>query len=88
MRCRWFDSQEPHPLHIEVTVQISSGGLIHNSLLTEGVQAGQHFGVVITVEADAADQELLVYLPDHRAGAAGLKLRHGDGHLNGCSGTT
>ncbi len=49
-------------------------------LLTEGVQAGQDLGVVIMVQANAADQELLVYLPDHRAGAAGLTLGHSDRH--------
>lgn len=42
------------------------------------MQAGQNLRVVITIQADAADQELLVYLPDHRA--AGLTLGHGDGH--------
>lgn len=49
-------------------------------LLTEGVQAGQDLRVVIMVQTNAADQELLVYLPDHRAGAAGLTLSHSDGH--------
>lgn len=44
------------------------------------MQAGQDLGVVIMVQTNAADQELLVYLPDHRAGAAGLTLGHGDGH--------
>lgn len=43
--------------------------------LTEGVQAGQHLGVAVAVEADAADQELLVNLPHHRAG--GLVAGHG-----------
>lgn len=45
-------------------------------LLTERMQAGQNLGVVIPVQTDAADQELLVYLPDHGAGAAGLTLSH------------
>lgn len=44
------------------------------------MQAGQDLGVVIMVQTNAADQELLVYLPDHGAGAAGLTLGHGDGH--------
>lgn len=43
--------------------------------LAEGVQAGQHLGVAVAVEADAADQELLVNLPHHRAG--GLMAGHG-----------
>ena len=50
------------------------------------MQAGQDLGVVIMVQANAADQELLVYLPDHRAGAAGLTLRHGDRHSKGARG--
>lgn len=33
------------------------------------------------IQADAADQELLVYLTHHWAGAPGLVLRHGGGHL-------
>lgn len=44
------------------------------------MQAGQNFGVVISVQADAADQELFVDLPDHGAGAARLTLRHDDYH--------
>lgn len=48
--------------------------------LAEGVQAGQHFGVVVVVQADAAHQELLVDLPHHRAGAPGLTLGHGERH--------
>jgi len=55
-------------------------------LLTEGVQAGQNLGVVIMVQTNAADQELLVYLPDDRAGAAGLTLSHRDGHSKGAQG--
>ena len=51
-----------------------------NLLLAEGVQAGQHLGVVVVVQADAADQELLVYLPHHRAGTATLALSHGERH--------
>lgn len=47
---------------------------------TEGVQAGQDFGVVVVVQTDTTHQELLVYLADHWACAAGLKLRHGDRH--------
>ena len=35
---------------------------------------------MIVIQADAADQELLVYLSDHRAGAAGLTLGHNEGH--------
>lgn len=54
-----------------------------NLLLTESVQAGQNFGVVISVQTDAADQELFVDLPDHRAGAARLTLRHDDYHSVG-----
>lgn len=50
------------------------------------MQAGQDLGVVIMVQANAADQELLVYLPDHGAGAAGLTLRHGYGHSKGARG--
>ena len=57
--------------------------MIESLLLTEGVQAGQDLGVVIMVQTDAADQKLLVYLPDHRAGAACLTLSHGDGHSKG-----
>ena len=51
-----------------------------NLLLAEGVEAGQDLGVVVMVQADAADQELLVYLPDHRAGTATLVLSHGERH--------
>lgn len=58
-------------------------GLDRGLLLTEGVQAGQDLGVVIVIQANAADQELLVYLPDHGAGAAGLTLRHSEGHSEG-----
>lgn len=50
------------------------------------MQAGQDLWVVIMVQTDAADQELLVYLPDHRAGAAGLTLRHGYRHSKGDQG--
>lgn len=39
------------------------------------------------VQTDAADQELLVYLPHHRAGAASLTLRHNDRHSKGTLGT-
>ena len=38
--------------------------------LAECVQAGQDFGVVVVVQADAAHQELLVYLPHHWTAAA------------------
>ena len=54
-----------------------SGG---NSLFAEGVQAGQDLGVVIVIQADAADQELFVYLTHHRAGAPRLTLCHGNRH--------
>lgn len=47
------------------------------------MQAGKDLRVVIMVQTNAADQELLVYLPDHRAGAAGLTLSHGGGHSYG-----
>ncbi len=67
-------------------IQTKFDWLIQRLLLTEGVQAGQDLGVVIMVQANAADQELLVYLPDHWAGAAGLTLRHGDGHSKGAQG--
>lgn len=60
--------------------QIKTGRLIKNLLLTEGVQARQNLGVVIMVQTDAADEELLVNLPHHRAGAAGLTLGHNDRH--------
>ena len=50
------------------------------------MQAGQDLWVVIMVQTDAADQELLVYLPDHRAGAAGLTLGHGYRHSKGDQG--
>lgn len=69
-----------------LTVQIKFDELIHSLLLTEGVQAGQDLGVVVMVQTNAADQELLVYLPDHRAGAAGLTLGHSDGHSHGAQG--
>ena len=36
--------------------------------LAEGVQAGQHFGQVVALQADAADQELLVDLSHHWTG--------------------
>lgn len=44
------------------------------------MQAGQHFGVVVVVQADAAHQELLVDLPHYGAGVAGLVLGHGERH--------
>lgn len=47
------------------------------------MQTGQHLGVVIMVQTNAADQKLLVYLPDHWAAAGGLALRHGSGHSQG-----
>lgn len=50
------------------------------------MQAGKDLGVVIMVQTDAADQELLVYLPDHRAGAASLTLSHSDRHSKGARG--
>lgn len=49
--------------------------------LAEGVQAGQNLGVLVVVQADAAHQELLVYLTHHWAGAPGFVLRHGGGLL-------
>lgn len=60
--------------------------MIQSLLLTEGVQAGQHLRVVIMVQTDAADQELLVDLPDHGAGAASLTLSHDDRHSKGDTG--
>ena len=51
-----------------------------NLLLAEGVEAGQNLWVVVVVQADAADQKLLVYLPHHRAGTATLALSHGERH--------
>lgn len=50
--------------------------------LAEGVQAGQDLGVAVVIQTDAADQELLVYLTHHWAGAPSLVLGHGRGHLN------
>lgn len=50
--------------------------------LAESVQAGQDLGVAVVIQTDAADQELLVYLTHHWAGAPSLVLRHGRGHLN------
>ena len=47
---------------------------------SEGVQARQDLGVVVVVQTDAADQELLVYLPDHGAGAGLVTHRHGNRH--------
>lgn len=47
------------------------------------MQTGQDLGVVIMVQTNAADQKLLVYLPDHRAAAGGLTLSHGGGHSRG-----
>lgn len=64
-----------------------SDELIWGLLLTESVQAGQDLGVVIVVQTNAADQELLVYLPDHRAGAAGLTLGHSDRHPHRAQGS-
>lgn len=57
--------------------------VVHSLLLTERVQTGQDFGVVIVVQTNAADQKLLVYLPDHRAAAGGLTFGHGGGHSGG-----
>lgn len=67
-------------------VQIKFDWWVQSLPLTEGVQAGQDLRVVIMVQTNAADQELLVYLPDHRAGAAGLTLCHSDGHSKGAQG--
>lgn len=47
-----------------------------NSPLTEGVQAGQYFGVFVAVQTYAADQELFVNLADHRAGNSGAFTGH------------
>lgn len=44
--------------------------------LTEGVQAGQHFGVLVAVQTYAADQELFVNLAYHRAGESGAFTGH------------
>ena len=41
------------------------------------MEAGQDLGVVVAVQADAAHQELLVYLPHHGAATAALVLGHG-----------
>lgn len=47
-----------------------------NSPLTESVQAGQDFGVVVAVQTYAADQELLVNLADDRTGKSGAFTGH------------
>lgn len=47
-----------------------------HSPLTEGVQAGQHFGVLVAVQTYAADQELFVNLAYHRAGESGAFTGH------------
>lgn len=45
------------------------------------METGQDLGGAVVIQADAADQELLVYLTHHWAGAPCLVLRHGGGHL-------
>lgn len=45
------------------------------------MEAGQDLRGAVVIQADAADQELLVYLTHHWAGASRLMLRHGGGHL-------
>lgn len=45
------------------------------------MQTGKDLGVAVVIQADAADQKLLVYLTHHRAGAPSLTLCHGRGHL-------
>lgn len=50
------------------------------------MQAGEDLWVVVAVQTDAADQELLVYLPNHGAGAATLTLRHNERHSKGARG--
>lgn len=45
------------------------------------METGQDLGGAVVIQADAADQELLVYLTHHWAGASCLVLRHGRGHL-------
>lgn len=50
--------------------------LCAHSPLTEGVQAGQHFGVLVAVQTYAADQELFVNLAYHRAGESGAFTGH------------
>lgn len=47
-----------------------------DSPLTEGVQAGQNFGVLVAVQTYAADQELLVNLADHGTGKSGAFTGH------------
>lgn len=47
-----------------------------HSPLTEGVQAGQDFGVLVAVQTYAADQELLVNLADHGTGNSGAFTGH------------
>lgn len=50
--------------------------LCAHSPLTKGVQAGQHFGVLVAVQTYAADQELFVNLAYHRAGESGAFTGH------------
>lgn len=45
------------------------------------METGQDLGGAVVIQADAADQELLVYLTHHWAGASRLMLGHGGGHL-------
>lgn len=47
-----------------------------NSPLTESVQAGKDFRVVVAVQTYAADQELLVNLADDRTGKSGAFTGH------------
>lgn len=44
--------------------------------LTESVQAGKYFGVLVTVQAYAANQKLLVNLTDHRTWDVGAFTGH------------
>lgn len=47
-----------------------------HSPFTEGVQAGQNFGVFVAVQTYTADQELLVNLAHHGAGNSGAFTGH------------
>lgn len=47
-----------------------------HSPLTESVQAGQYFRVLVAVQTYAADQELLVNLADDGAGNSGAFTGH------------
>lgn len=88
LSCSIFPHSKPTKLHIRPHSDTHEHRSVHylqdyntleqhgDSPLTEGVQAGQNFGVLVAVQTYAADQELLVNLADHGTGKSGAFTGH------------